>query len=183
MAPFFIVDVTKEHGATLQQWGNRYIIQADDLTAAASAVSIIVPYEKDFHFNGVNFLQARVSTLVPDDGLYVTVPLTGTGTKAVTGKTMPLFCCMRADFLTLGFGRPSRKYYHTGFDDVFYDADFTFDDTYLSDTFGDLEAMIADLSANATDWVDPQGDPITAPIIKTRVTHHQFKKASRRVSP
>jgi hypothetical protein len=180
MAAVFVLDITKQHHSTLESWGNRYLIETTDLTAAASAVPIVVAAEKAFHFDCVDFLSARVSTDTPDDGLWITVPLEGHGGQISTGKTMPLFLAMEARFLTSGFGPTLLKYYHTGFDDVFYDADFTYDDALLTDALDALTAMISDLADNDTTYVKREGVAATIPTIKTRVLAHQFTKASKR---
>lgn len=179
----FIVDITKQHTTTLESWGNRYLVNAADLTDAASCVPIIANAEKEFHFDNISFVQGRVATFAPNDGLYNTIPLTGVGAKAVTGKQMPLFCTLDVVLRAEGFGRPARKYYHTGFDDTFYDNDFTYDDTFLSDVLASVTGLIEDLSNNSTPWVKNADSAILPiPTIKTRVLSHQFTKASKRAS-
>jgi len=177
----FNIDVTKVHSITRENWGNRYYVNAADLTDAASAAPIIVTGEKAFHFDNIEFLQARVSTVAPFDSSYVTVPLTGNGSKILTGKQMPLFLCMEVKFPVFGFGKPLMKYYHTGFDDVFYDADFTYDDTLLSDALTALQDMLSDLQTNGTPMVkDGDHEALLNPIVRTLVLSHQFTKASKR---
>lgn len=176
----FIVDVTKQHAVTLESWGNRYIVNATDTTDAASAAPIIADGEAAFHFSNINFVQARVATVTPSDGLYVTIPLTQVGLKPVTGKEMPLFCTLDGVFVTSGLGRPLRKYWHTGFDDTFYDADFTYDDTFLSDARSAIVGMISDLTDNGTPWVKDGDSPVVGIVLKTHVLSHQFTKASKR---
>jgi hypothetical protein len=180
MAPVFIVDITKRHHTTLESWGNRYLIETSDLTAAATAVPIIVAAEKAFHFDCIDFMSGRVSTDTPDDGLWVTIPLEGNGDQVTAEKTMPLFLAMEAVFLTSGFGPTLRKYYHTGFDTATYDADFTFDDGLLSSALDALVAMISDLADNDTTYVKREGVAATIPTIRTTVLAHQFTKASKR---
>lgn len=178
--PAFIVDITKQHAVTLESWGNRYLVNAADLTDASSAAPIIASAEASFHFGGIEFVQARVATLTANDGVYVTIPLTNVGQMAVTGKTMPLFCTLDVVAHPSGFGRPLRKYYHTGFDDVFYDADFTYDDALLSTVFDNITQMVSDLNDNGTPWIKNTDHEVVAIAVKTRVLSHQFTKASKR---
>lgn len=179
----FIVDVTKQHSITLQTWGNRYIVNASDLTDAASAAPIIADSESEFHFERVNFVQARVATVTANDGIYVTVPLTNVGQNPITGKEMPLFLTLDGVFQVSGFGRPLRKFWHTCFDDTFYDTDYTYDDAFLSSARTSVITMIDNLETNGTPWVKDGDSPIVAVTLKTHVLSHQFTKASKRTTP
>jgi hypothetical protein len=182
LSELFIVDVKKEDAFTHQSWGNTYLVKAADLTDAASAAPIIVAAEKLFHFDRINFTQARVASKAADDGVYVTIPTSGAGAQITTGKTMPLFLCLEGFFNVAGFGRPLMKYWHTGFDDVFYDADFTFDNTLMTDAFTAVSDMISDLSTNGTPWCKTlSAEVLTAPILRAEVKAHQFTKASKRL--
>lgn len=179
----FIVDITKRHHVTLQSWGNSYLIDAATLTNAASAVSIIQGAEAAFHFDVVDFVRARVATQAANDGIYTTIPLTGTGDQISSGKTMPLFLAMEAVFQTQSPGRPLRKFYHTGFDDPFYDDDFTFDNDLIDDAFVALGQMITDLGDNDTTYVKAVSNAATLVSIEALVKSHQFTKASKRPTP
>lgn len=181
--PAYIVDITKQHQTTLESWGNRYLVNAADLTDAASAVPIIVGQEKNIHFSNINFLQARVATFVANDGVYVTIPLDEVGQVPLTGKQMPLFLVVETVIQAAGFGRPMRKYYHTGFDDVHYDADFTYDDDFLDDVLTCQTQIIDLLSDNGTPWIKDLDHEATFATVRKLVLSHQFTKASKRNTP
>lgn len=178
----FNINIKKRDHVTRIEWGNRYIINAADLATAEGTYAFIVAAEKLFHFDRVDFLQALVSTVVEGDPFFVSNVLTGTGAQITTGKTMPLFCTMDVTFGASGGGRPGRKFYHTLFDDVFYDADLTYDAALLSDADEALTELMADLVDNDTPLVSPGDILYTSVAVLPDVLSHQFTKASKRAA-
>lgn len=176
----YIVDVSKLLQGTLQSWGNRYLINAGDLTEAASAAPIIVAAERAFHSESVEFTQARVATLAANDGLYLTLPQAGNGSRPVDGNVAPIQCCVRVDFQVSGFGRPSRKFYHTGCGTNEIDPGQRWETAVLADTDAAVAQLISDLGDNGTFWVDPQGQEVIQQSVKGLIAYHQFTKASKR---
>ena len=175
----FIVDVKKRYVGNLQPWGNRYIVRADDLETAQTAGPIIAINEKLFHSEAVEFLQYRVATVAANDGLYVSAPISGFGSRLVDGIVVPIQVCVRVDFSVNGFGRPSRKFYHTcvGVGDG---GDVQRWDIGLVELVDDsLQTMLTALSSNGTPMVDVDDQTVTGESAFFSYAYHQFHKRSK----
>lgn len=177
----FIVDITKEYNN--QEWGNRYLVDAPDLGSAQDAGIPLAEQEKTFHSQAINFIQARVASLAANDGLYVTIPLSGTGALVVLNNLLPLQTVVMADIIVGGFGRPSRKYYHVGMD-----ADSIHPTTpqhwataILAAVDGGVAAMAPTIAALDLKLVDPDGQDWTETVrVDPKFRYHQFHKQSPR---
>lgn len=179
----FIIDFTKEHSVNLQKWGNRYLIRADDLTEAISAVPLFEDLERGAHSEGVAILQARVATVAANDGLYLNVPLDWVGTQATDDVILPLITTMNLEIIPDGFGRPSRKYYHPCVGPSLCSTTLfqQWLPTFLSDVRDAMIATITACNSNSTPLVDPDDQPLTEAVIAQRqFGFHQFHKRSPR---
>jgi hypothetical protein len=183
MPELFIIDVIKRFGSVIHRWGNRYLVLAEDITAASETVPDIVAGEKAFHSQYVNFERARVSSAVANDTLYENVYLSGTGDIVPVNLALPAITTMNVIVPVSGFGRPSRKFYH-----LFVDASYmstTNDQEWLGSLVGTCgEAMVTmqgSLLALDTPLVDPQQQLWTNNIIVDPLFgFHQFHKQSPR---
>jgi len=90
-------------------WSNVYHVVSDDLTAASAFAETLAGIEQNVHYSFVTLLRARVSTEVPDDGVFNTITLNVAGLRGGSPQTLPLFNTVRVDFGVFG-GRPSYKY-------------------------------------------------------------------------
>jgi hypothetical protein len=183
MPELWIVDVIKRFGSVIQRWGNRYLILAEDITAAADAVPAIETAEKAIHSQYVNFERARVSSYAANDTLYQNVYLTGTGDIVPAGLAGPLQVCVNVVVPVSGFGRPSRKFYHPCLDASYYDT--VTDQSWLGSFVGNVgEAMVTlqgTLLSLDTPLADPQEQLWTNDIIvQSLFGYHQFHKQSPR---
>lgn len=178
MSDLFIVDVKKRYIGNLQPWGNRYIIRADDLTAAQAAGPIIAVAEKNFHSQAVEFLQYRVATLEANDGLYISAPITGFGDLVPDGVIIPIQTCVRVDFSVAGFGRPSRKFYHVCVGVGSTDDVQRWDAATVEAVDDGVQSMLGALESAGVPMVDPQDQTVTGNSVMFDYAYHQFHKRS-----
>lgn len=179
----YIIDYTKQDHITKQTWGNRYLVDAATLADAVTASDHVLSAETAFHFDRVDFIHRLVSSATAFDTVFQSDPISASGEGISTGKTMPIFEVMEVVFGKSGGGRPGRKFYHTLYDDAFYDADGTFDDALLSDADTALTAMIAALADIDVTFCDAAGHPYINAVPVPDVKFHQFTKASKRTAP
>lgn len=92
-----------------KEWSNSYWVQAVDLDEAQGFGSTIINAEGSIHRANVNFVRYRVSTAMPEDGVFVTVPVNFAGGLAIASGQLPLWDTVRVDFAVFG-GRPSYKF-------------------------------------------------------------------------
>jgi hypothetical protein len=181
--PLFIVDITKSVNAGQFEWGNRYLINAADLTDASSAVAIVAGREAEFHGALVEFTQGRVATATPFDGEYNTVPLSLTGELLTSDALLPPITTINTEVRIAGFGRPGRKYFHPFLDLNFMSAvrPFCWLDTYVSDVLDKMVLMIGDMSDNGTPIVkDLDHEWLEVVVVQRAYGYHQFNKQSPR---
>lgn len=176
----FTIEVTKSCTSQgILHYGNRYIVAASDLTNAALAVDPIVTNEKVFHSQAVGYLRARVSTLAEGDDSFVTIPLSGAGGRTVSGDNLPAILTVNVAIQVIGFGRPSRKYYHTVVGEA-DQASGAWTSGYVDDVLAAMADMITDVSAVGVDLSDPDGQAWTEAAVLGRCGTHQFSKRSKR---
>lgn len=181
MTAVFIVDVTKRYVGNLQPWGNRYLVRADDMASAQSAGPIIAVNEKQFHSQAVEFIQYRVATVTAGDGIYVSAPITGFGGLVPDGSIVPIQTCLRVDFSVIGFGRPSRKFYHVCVGVGECDDIQRWSTAVVDQADDSIQAMLEALESNGTPMVDPQDQTVSGNAVMFDYAYHQFHKQSRRV--
>lgn len=161
------------------EFGNRYLVEADDLASANAASSAIVARERDFHFTSVTFLYVRTSDTAPNTDVFTTTPLDGTGFRTAATQLLPSILTVNVKIGVAGGGRPSRKFYHVGAGEGEQDAS-KWAPSYLTLVKGDLEGMIADVQTYDVLLVDPQGSPWAAVVAQEQVGTHQWSKRSKR---
>lgn len=184
--PDYIVDITHQYGAVLYEWGNRYIVHANDLTDAASAVPLIVAQETLFHSEAVAYIQARVATVEANDGVYVTIPLGDFGQITDLAVPLPAITTVNIEVQVAGFGRPGRKYYHPFLSAAYGSTTvpFTWLNSYLEEVQNDVITMIDNLTTNGTPLVrDADHEWLQAVTVHRVFGYHQFTKQSPRPSP
>lgn len=182
----FIVDITKRYGNVTYEWGNRYIVNAADLTDASSVAAILVTGEKVIHSSFVEFIQARVATVAANDGNYITLPLTGFGEQVPDGLPLPAITTVNVEVQIAGFGRPGRKFYHPFLDPSYMSTvkEFSWLDGYLTTVFDAVIQMISDANDNGTPIVrDPDHEWLEAIAVQRLFGYHQFTKQSPRPAP
>lgn len=178
----FIIDITKLCVSKNQRFGNRYIVEAADVTAAAAAVDPIVTAEKVIHSGDVAFINGRVADRIPGTDVYISLPLSGVGTAGDATQQLPIVLTTNVQFIVAGFGRPSRKFYHACLNESFQDGG-QWVDSYATNVLAALTTLISDATAAGAPIVDPQGQAWVTPVFRKLVGTHQFTKRSRRVSP
>jgi len=177
----FIVDIKKAQHTTRENWGNRYIVQADDLSTARDCGFIIVEFEKEIHFDNIDFISLRTSTVTTFDSDFFSDPLSGNGGVLTDGNVMPLFCTLDMKLASSAGGRHGLKFYHTGFGSGTYDGDFTYDDTYLDGALASFVSFQTGLVGAGGSLVSPDGSKTyTTATFVEQVMSHQFTKASKR---
>lgn len=168
----WILDVEKRIGE--EYWTNVYHINASTLTAARTIADDIITRERARHRNVVNYTYARLRPKLLSSGGGTKWATGGTGDINAAGVSyMPLFNCIRVDFLT-ATGRPSRKYYRT----PVYDANQT-NGLLTAATRTDWATWAAGLAAVAG-FVDPQGQTFVSAYVAPEVGMRQLRRGSKR---
>ena len=175
----FIIQSFKTHPLENRPWSNRYIVSAEDLQAARNAAISITAAEVLLHNQATVLTYARVSTLIPGDGSYVTVPTNAGGQRPNPTDNLPLWNTLRVDITVAGGGRPSRKYYRPplGESDV---NNYQIEPTIASLFTTTLNDLIGDLETNGTPLVDPDGQEWLNATTITRVQMRQLHRRRRR---
>jgi len=108
--PDFFIQTHKTHAKG--KWSNVYTSTAPDLAEiVADMVTVMTTLELPLLHPDVTLESIRFSTVTPFDGIYQIVPIGEAGTSSDTGDLLPFFNCVRIDFVVIGGGRPSRKYW------------------------------------------------------------------------
>lgn len=178
----FKTQVFKSYLSGGREWTNVYLTECADLFAAASAAVIIWQHEQLFHKNQVIITKYRVSDETPGSDSFVVVPVGQPGTGGNAIGFWPLFNAVRVDFQAQGFGRPSRKYYRLPLIENDVD-DGQIDPALTGGILTNLADMIADLAANSTPFVDPQGQLLGPPVVMGSVAMRQLHRKRRRTPP
>lgn len=105
--PIFQLVIEKKFGE--EYWVNDYYLEATDIDDANSKSGPIVDAERSIHRVGVVFTKYRVSTVVPDDGIFRNYNINLQGQKSIGGEMVALFNVLRVD-VTAASGRGGRKY-------------------------------------------------------------------------
>lgn len=161
-------------------WTNRYVVSTTTLSNADEAADLIVSAERAFHREDITFTKVRTRTVAPGDDIYSSRPISAPGLLATSGPYLPLFNVARVDFIAEGGGRPSRKYYRMGICAGDMVVDFTLPNAILSALEGSLAALIGDLEANASPFVDVDGQALSDPTAYAAIAMRQLRKGSRR---
>lgn len=90
-------------------WSNRYVVFADDISAAETAANSILAIERTAHASLVSFVGMKIDNTIIGSPDNKTVGLTGTGSNAEASDYLPLHNTVRVVFHT-ATGRPSQKY-------------------------------------------------------------------------
>lgn len=110
--PLYRIQVKKGRVFSDRTWSNEYLVSGPSLEAARNAGLAIQGIERQIHAPVVEYRQVLVSTVVPLDNVYTSIPLNGNGERVVfDAEYLPMFNTFRADIEVAGGGRPSRKYF------------------------------------------------------------------------
>lgn len=161
-------------------WENVYLIQAGELTNLVEMAQALADMERVFHWTGVRFDYARISTYAAGDNNYTTVPLGVFGQKALSSNPLPLFVTARVDVLVVGSGRPSRKYYRG----VLQEDDINFD-VVIESKRQEIDTAINLLIAGTGEvpdvpLVDPQDQSWSAAVTAIKPQSRQEHRGSKR---
>lgn len=106
----FKVEIFKRLGN--ENWGNRYFVETISFTTARPLAEQIWLAEASFHSDQVFFYNARISTVIENDNLFVSIPLAFNGllSGAATGGLLPLWNVCKA-YLGKDLQRPDYKLY------------------------------------------------------------------------
>lgn len=167
----FQVDIEKQQGAEF--WTNVYHVDTSDISAASAAAADIVDIEQTFHTTDVSFTKYRVSTYPVSDGSFIIVPIGESGGKTPGTSQLPLFCVARAD-ISVGLGRPCRKYYRL----PLYESD-TEGQSITIATRGDVDDGLAAMVALGV-LCDPDGQEWVAGSTMIPIAMRQLRRGSKR---
>jgi len=167
----FKIDVEKQMGG--EYWTNRYFVDAADFAAAAMMSDEIVTAERAFHGTSVTFTKSRTSDITPGTDVYSTIILNLPGLQGDDGTFLPLFNVLRAD-LSVGIGRPSRKYYRGVLRETHIIQDGV-DASIRTTASGALNSLLTQITL-----VDVDSQPITLVTVSPFVGMRQLRRGSKR---
>lgn len=181
----FRAQVFKNLDFSDREWSNTYLIEADDLTAAEAAATVLGPLEVMLHGSQVLISRIRVSDIVVDTDVFsvVVVNLHGTAFVMATEDWLPLFNTVRVDIGVAGGGRPSRKYYRPPIQE---EAQLRgiLNTTYTDLFTGVVGDMISEVSTAGGQLVDPDGQAWINPAAQSKVQMRQLhRKRKKTVTP
>jgi hypothetical protein len=164
-----------------ENWGNVYHVNAADIEAAQDAAATIGATEISFHQQEVLIQYARVSDVLPDTDVFVTLPFNENGDSTGTGNLLPLWDTLRIDF-SVAAGRPGRKYYRGCLTTDNITDDFATIDSDAYDPVVDaLGTLLSTLTAASTPLVQPDGDLLLTatahPTVQMRQLHRKRRPA------
>lgn len=108
--PDFYIQTHKSHARG--KWSNVYTTTAANLAElVVDMTAVMTELELPILHPAVTLESIRFSSVTPGDDIYQIVPVGENGTSTDTGDMLPLFNCVRVDFVVIGGGRPSRKYW------------------------------------------------------------------------
>ncbi len=165
-----------------EEWGNTYHVDAGSIEAAITASEIIVDFEKSIHYDTVAFLQARISDTIVGTNVFASIPQSGNGAGTSGADDLPILLTLNVAIVPVGFGSPSRKYYHLGAAEDAQAAG-VWSSGLVTAVLGAFATFIADMNTNGTPLVDPDGQEWNTAIVRSKVGRHKFTKASRRLVP
>lgn len=167
----FQVDVQKQIGT--EYWTNVYHVNAADITAAGVLAAFIVNQERSFHTLDVNFVSYRVSTFPESDGEYLIQTVNLPGEAAAGTSMLPLWNVARVD-ISVGLGRPCRKYYKV----PLYEST-TEGQAIVLATRDLIDDAVAAMCA-AGGICDPQGQEWVAGQTFVNIAMRQLRRGSKR---
>lgn len=172
-----IIQIFKQLGN--EKWSNRYLVEATLLSDAVNAAQTITLRERNFHATNVQFTLARVSTELPGDEIFQTVPLNTVGAMTIDGGQLPLWNVVRVD-ITVGSGRPSRKFYRCPIDEGRTENGIV-SGTFVSAITADINALIGEVNTlDSVTLVDPDGqawvDATVHGLLVNRKLHRRRRK-------
>lgn len=178
--PIFRIRITKKLAAQALDFENRYYLSAADIAAAAAAVSTIVAAEKKIHYSNVSFTSALVSDEIEGNSFFHSIPQSGNGNLAPSTDALPFFITANVVFVANGYGRPSRKFYHTAAPEGDQNSG-VWSSGYQTTVNNAMAALFTDLIALGPQRLcDKQGDLLVSGTLIPTVGYHKFTKRSRR---
>jgi len=107
--PTHRIEIRKEWNG--QSWSNDYLVEASSMDTAAAFAIDTVEFERELHFNMIQFIYVRTSTVTKFDRIFRHIDLNLPGLSSTdTTNTLPLFNTVRMDLRTAD-SDPCRKYF------------------------------------------------------------------------
>lgn len=176
----FKIDVQKTDGLVF--WSNRYFVDSPDLGLAHSTgTDIIATVEADIHNTQVTIEKVRTSTVTPGDNIFLSTVVGLAGTFGTDSVPMPLFNVVRVD-LTVGLGRPGRKFYRLYWGTNRVVAGFKWAATDISSITAAIDTMRVNADGAGTPIVDEGGELWTDAFGFQPIAMRQLRRGSRRPS-
>lgn len=150
-----------------QAWRNVYAIQANDGPTALAALDQIALADQSVCNEDILINKLEVSTIPPGGGFYAE-SVNYAGARVTTGDTLPLWMCVRIDFMSGDGSRPERKYLRIGLTED--DIHGTIIDSGLITT---IQNDYATVLVSNLDYVGPHGEPHTGSIVFVPVQMRQ----------
>lgn len=157
-----------------EYWTNVYWCDSATLQDAATTAAAIVAIEQQMLLPACVLTKYRVDDAQPLTDVFVTTPVNLTGQSGATGEALPLFNVARFDFSATA-GRPSRKYYRGVLTEAWTDAFGVLNATALTS----LQSW-ADQLAAVANYVDVDGEALTAGTVFPRVGMRQLRRGSKK---
>jgi len=174
----FKIDVQKTDG--LFFWSNRYFVDSPDLGLAHStAVEVIAEVESHIHNDRVTIDKVRTSTITPGDNIFLSTVLNLACDFADDAIPLPLFNVVRVD-LTVGLGRPGRKFYRLNWGANRVVAGFKWDATSISSVTAAIDTMRVNADGAGTPIIDEGGELWTDATGFQPIGMRQLRRGSRR---
>ncbi len=162
-----------------EEWTNVYTVYSLSDAFLETYVNALVDWELSKHIAGIVIKQARASTYPPGDKSYRVFPVQQAGERGTTGPIMPMFVTALMDIPVAGGGDPLRKYFHFGFDAT--DQNYgTLESAVALAYAQDFPVAVLDEGMPVVQLVDPQGNATLPAIVRQRLTHHQFRRGSKK---
>lgn len=157
-----------------EYWTNVYFL-AGSIGDSASAAADILAAERAITLDSVLFTKMRLDDNTEDTEVYASTPINLFGLNANVGaQVLPLFNVLRVDFAA-GTGRPSRKYLRG----VLSENNINFN-TIDAVTVSTFQTLYADVVASLPNFVDVDGDNITAGVVHPFVGMRQLRRGSKK---
>jgi hypothetical protein len=134
-------------------WRNVYDVEATDYDSALAAADVIAGREMLFHADIVVVREVTAHLITePARRVGKQLVVNRAGVLSPTGSLLPLWNCVRVDYLDTGVGRPERKYYRP----PLHTSQVT--GLVLETTFFDIvQAAVIDI-VSLTNYVGPSGE-------------------------
>lgn len=175
--PTWQIDIEKQaisSGVPVGYFTNVYHVDAASIAAAQAIADAIVLIEKAIFANVHLFVKYRVQETNPVAHSGYLTPLSGVGSRTISGDYLPLFNCVRVDLFP-ATGRPSRKYLR-----LFVQESEQANGQLTSGFVTSVNTAYTNPLLATTGLCDPQGQPFIRAVTNPLVAMRQLRRGSRR---